>query len=91
MTIVGGTFTVEPLPVTVTVTGSQTYGGQPEFSTTISPADVSLPGNETCDMYSPTSVQEGSPIPTPQPVAPVPSMSATTTSADAPTTATRPD
>jgi Domain of unknown function DUF11 len=42
---VGGTFTVAPATIAVTVTGSQNYGGSPTFSY---PATASVTGTATC-------------------------------------------
>ena len=43
----GGALSIDPLPVTVTPTGSQIYGGTPSFSYTTSPP-VPLLGEVTC-------------------------------------------
>ncbi len=49
LSLTGGTFTVHPAPVAVTVTGSQTYGGSPTFTTSQSlPAGISLSGSVAC-------------------------------------------
>ena len=54
----GGTFTVNPATVAVTVSGSQIFGGSAAFSTSQSlPAGISLSGSVTC-----TTVNGGSSI-----------------------------
>ena len=45
---VGGEFRVLPVPVEVTATGSQIFGGQPNFAYTTTPAKVTLNGRLIC-------------------------------------------
>ena len=58
LSLTGGTFTVHPATVAVTVSGSQTFGGSAAFSTSQSlPAGISLSGSVSC-----TTVNGGSSI-----------------------------
>ncbi|HEX3426009.1 MAG TPA: MBG domain-containing protein [Acidimicrobiales bacterium] len=65
LSLTGGMFTVNPAPVAVTVNGSQTFGGTPDFSTSQSlPPGITLTGSAVC-----TTVNGGTPISTSLPVA----------------------
>jgi hypothetical protein len=55
VTYVGGAYSISPIPVTVTPTGSQTYGGTPTFSYTTWPPTPLL-GALTCTTVGQTTI-----------------------------------